>query len=139
MAEMGFAVGDITTALEQASFSFPQALLLLLNGLDEQRTKYDAQDRFRRHALKTVKGIDCTTLAGGPVVAQYMQRAQEVCHVGVTVLELGQYAGHTTAACFWLRLAAGLASCSGDVLAQALPGDHRACASLAELRVQGFA
>ena len=51
----------------------------------------------------------------------------------------GHFAGQTTAACFWLCLAAGLASCSGDVLAQALPGDHRACASLAELRVQGVA
>ena len=48
--------------------------------------------------------------------------------------DLGQYAGHTSGACFWLSLAAGLAECDADVIAQALPGEHRAKASLAEVR-----
>ena len=45
----------------------------------------------------------------------------------------------TSGACFWLSLAAGLAEISGDVLAQSLPGDHPACAFLAEVRVCGIA
>ena len=42
----------------------------------------------------------------------------------------------TSAACLWLSLAAGLASSSGDVLAQALPGDHQARIQLNKLRGQ---
>ena len=78
-------------------------------------------------------------LARGEVVAQYMKRAQEAYDFAVTVWDLGQYAGRTSGACFWLSLAAGLAEISGDVLAQALPGDHPACAFLAEVRVCGIA
>ena len=136
---MGFPVADITTALEHTSFCFSDALLLLLNGLDEQRTKYDARSRFRRHGLRVVKHIDCKALGAESVVAHYTQRAQEECGVEMEVLDLGQYAGQTTAACLWLSLAAGLASSSGDVLAQALPGDHQARIQLNKLRVQGVA
>ena len=39
MVEMGFTEEDITNALEQSDFQFSDALLLLLNGLDAQRTK----------------------------------------------------------------------------------------------------
>ena len=49
MIDMGFKEVDITRALEQTSFQFGRALLLLLNGLDAQRTKYDTFVRFRRH------------------------------------------------------------------------------------------
>ena len=136
---MGFPVADITTALEHTSFCFSDALLLLLNGLDEQRTKYDARSRFRRHGLRVVKRIDCKALGAESVVAQYTQRAQEHCGVKMRVLDLGQYAGQTSAACLWLSLAAGLASSSGDVLAQALPGDHQARIQVDKLRAQGVA
>ena len=39
MVDMGFTEEDITNALEQSDFQFSDALLLLLNGLDAQRTK----------------------------------------------------------------------------------------------------
>ena len=109
-------------------------MLLLLNGLDEQRTKYDAKERFRRHGLKKVKSVECEKLAGLSVCAQYKQRMSDAFHNRATVWNLGQYAGPTSGACFWLSLAAGLAECSADVLAQALPGGHRAQTLLAELR-----
>ena len=91
------------------------------------------------HHNKHVKGIEATQLAQGEVVAQYMKRAQEAYDFAMTVWDLGQYAGRTSGACFWLSLAAGLAETSGDVLAQALPGDHPARTLLAELRVCGIA
>ena len=78
MVEMGFAIEDITHALETSSFSFTRALLLLLNGLDAQRTKFDAQERFRRHGLKVVKSTKCADLAGPSVAAQYKERAREL-------------------------------------------------------------
>ena len=64
MVEMGFAIEDITHALEICSFSLARALLLLLNGLDAQRTKFDAQERFRRHGLKVVKSINARAWRG---------------------------------------------------------------------------
>eukprot|EP00974_Lingulodinium_polyedra_P131906 11219595-Lingulodinium_polyedra.AAC.1 len=60
---MGFAVEHITRALEQTQFSFGRALLLLLNGVDDQRAKYDTQERVRRRSQKIVKTIDCNKLA----------------------------------------------------------------------------
>ena len=140
MIDMGFHVGDINTALEHTEFAFGKALLLLLNGLDAQRTKYDTKERFRRHGLKTVKGMPRVTEQGKKQAEiQYIERAQEICHLAVTVLDFGQYAGRTAGACFWLCLAAGVAECNGDVLAQALPGDHPAIALLAEVRGLGLA
>ena len=97
------------------------------------------KDVFRRHSLKRVRTIECVKLAGLSVVAQYKQRARALCQNRVTVWNLGQHAGQTAAACFWLSLAAGLAECDGDVLAQALPGQHPACTSLVELRAKGLA
>ena len=90
MREMGFAVKDITHALETTSFSFTRALRLLLNGLDAQRMKSDAQERFRRHGLKVVKSIKCEDLARPSVTAQYAARARELYDVDVEVLDLGQ-------------------------------------------------
>ena len=49
------------------------------------------------------------------------------------VLDIGQYAGQTYGACFWLCLAAGFAECSAHVVAQTLPGAHRVCTALATL------
>ncbi len=61
MIDMGFKEEDITRALEKSGFVFGRALLLLLNGLDAQRTKYDSMERFRRHGMKTCGG---STLRG---------------------------------------------------------------------------
>ena len=54
MVGMGFSSVDITAALERSDFAFGPALLLLLNGLDQHRTKTDRQqnERFRRHVRK---------------------------------------------------------------------------------------
>ena len=71
-------------------FSFTRALRLLLNGLDAQRMKSDAQERFRRHGLKVVKSIKCEGLARPSVTAQYAARARELYGVDVEVLDLGQ-------------------------------------------------
>ena len=51
--------------------------------------------------------------------------------------DLGQYAGATSGACFWLGLAAGLAECNEDVLGQALPAEHQARTCVAQLRSEG--
>jgi len=100
--------------------------------------KSDAQERFRRHGLKVVKSIKCEDLARPSVTAQYAARARELYDVDVEVLDLGQYAGPTSGACFWLCLAAGLAECTAHVVPQALPGAHRVCTALAKLRAQGL-
>ena len=55
----------------------------------------------------------------------------------VSVLDYGQFAGKTSAACFWLCLAAGLAAINADVLGQALPAEHTARTLLQQLRDEG--
>ena len=100
MYNMGFRVDDITRALERTSFPYGKALLLLLNGTDEKRTKYDSQDRFRRHSLNTVKYVDCEHLGSISVCAQYKKRAQDEYLLDVAVHDLGQYAGRSIGACF---------------------------------------
>ena len=97
----------------------------------------DTFERFRRHGTKTVRRIDSATLCGGPVVAQYKQRARDEFHFEATVRDLGQYAGRATGVCFWLWLAAGLATCGHDFLAQALPGNPSARQSMTELNTAG--
>ena len=124
MQKMGFQADDIARALESASFSFGKALLLLLNGIDDKRAKQDNKARFRRHLRQSVKSIDCQKLANLSVTEQYTQRSQDHCQLSVEVCDFGQYAGRTSAACFWLCLGAGLAESSEGVLARALPGDH---------------
>ena len=133
MADMGFKQVDITRALEQTSFHFGRALLLLLNGLDANRTS----ERFRRHARKTVKAADVEALGEGQVLTQYSQRARSEFNFDPRVWDLGQAAGSTTGACFWLCLAAGLAECGPHVLAQALPGPCAVRQSVGELVAQG--
>ena len=84
-----------------------------------------------------LKSIDCQKLASLPVQEQYSQRSQDHYQFSTEVCDFGQYAGRTSAACFWLCLAAGLAECREGVLAQALPGDHPASLSLAKVRARG--
>ena len=64
------------------------------------------------------------SLAGAPVRAVYRARALADLGLDVGVVDLGQHAGQTTGACFWLCLAAGLASAGWQpavVSGQALP------------------
>ena len=112
---MGFQAEDIARALESASFSFGKALLLLLNGVDDKRIKHDNKARFRRHLCQKVKSIDCQKLADLPVLEQYTQRSQDEFQLSMEVCDFGQYAGRTSAACFWLCMAAGLAECNEGV------------------------
>ena len=137
MVDLGFKEADITRALEQTSFQFQRALLLLLNGLDANRSKYDTLARFRRHSTKTIREPDCAKLGNDEVTTQYSQRARNEFNFEPVVLDLGQYAGRTTGACFWLCLAAGLAECAPHVLAQALPGIADARGAVAHLGAQG--
>ena len=142
MVDMGFDSADITTALERTDFAFGSALLLLLNGLDEQRRKTDTArqtERFRRHVRKKVVTLAAKTLVGDSVFSQYTQRMSNSFQLAVMVWDLGEYAGTTSGACFWLSLAAGLAQCNGDVLGQALPAEHEARALLTQLRSQTLA
>ena len=139
MMSLGFRVEDITVALEQTSMSFPKALTLLLNGMDEQRAKYDAQLRFRRHVAQTVRSIDSKQLASLSVRAQYQRRAKDDLGLDVRVLDFGQQAGDTTGACFWLCLVAGLAHCAADLVAQALPSLPEAQALLQNVRALALA
>ena len=137
MIDMGFAEADITRALEETDFAFGRALLLLLNGLDKQRTKYDTLERFRRHGSRTVRALGPAGSSREEVQTQYSQRARDEFHFDPVVLDLGQFAGRTTGACFWLCLAAGLAECGPGVCSQALPGQSTARLALAELRAEG--
>ena len=132
MVDMGFKEADITRALEQTSFNFGRALVLLLNGLDAARAKYDTLERFRRHSAKTVRR-QADNLGDEDVTTQYSQRARTEFNFEPLVLDLGQYAGRTTGACFWLCLAVGLVERAPLVLAQGLPGEsegHRAVQQL---------
>ena len=74
MVDMGFAEADITRALEETEFAFGRALLLLLNGLDKQRTKYDTLERFRRHGNKAVRAMGLPEGHGEEAQTQYSQR-----------------------------------------------------------------
>ena len=140
MVDMGFKEADITRALEQTSFNFGRALVLLLNGLDADRAKYDTLERFRRHATKTVRRLDSDKLGDDEVTTQYSQRARSEFNFEPLVLDLGQYAGRTTGACLWLCLTAGLVERAPHVLAQALTGNcdaRQAVAHLIAQNVQG--
>ena len=137
MIDMGFKEVDITRALEQTSFQFGHALLLLLNGLDANRSRYDTRERFRRHTSKTVRDPDCTTLGNNDVTMQYSQRARSEFNFDPLVFDLGQYAGRTTGACLWLCVTAGLAECAPHVFSQVLPGNCDAWQAVEQLTVQG--
>ena len=70
-------------------------------------------------------------------MTQYSQRTQSEFNFEPRLWDLGQLAGRTTGACFWLCLAAGLAERGPQALAQALPGDCPARQSVDELRALG--
>jgi hypothetical protein len=121
--QLGYSVDIATRALEQCDFSFAAATQLLLYGGDATRAKFLAQTRFRRHTRKHVN-VAPASLAHASVRDVYKERASAELGIEVTVVDLGQHAKQTTGACFWLSLAAGLASSSWTsdrVLGQALP------------------
>ena len=64
----------------------------------------------------------------------YEQRARQDLNLETRAGDLGQFAGDTTAACFWLSLAAGLAYARWEVPSQALPALVDAPALLREVR-----
>ena len=94
---MGFKQVDVARALEQTSFHFGRALLLLLNGLGANR----ANERARRRARKTAGGADCKAPLGDEVLAQCSQRARSEFNFDPRAWDLGQHAGSAAGACFW--------------------------------------
>jgi len=105
--QLGFSQTAITRALETVQYSFPKALQLLLHGNDVGKWKaIDANKRFHRHLRTRIPQID--NLCGNEVRDQYTLRAGRDLGIDVRVVDLDQKAGKTTAACFWLCLAAGL-------------------------------
>jgi hypothetical protein len=109
---MGFDADVTTSALEMADFSFSRALLILLHGCDEDKTKFMGTSHFRRHTLRKTVSFNSIKATGANVRAEYVQRATAHYHRPMQVTDLGMYAGHTTNACFWLCLCAGLSRSS---------------------------
>ena len=70
---------------------------------------------------------------GDPVRRAYETRARQDLNMQVRAIDLGQYAGKTTAACFWLSMAAALAHTHWTPPAQALPGFAEATSLLAQV------
>jgi hypothetical protein len=107
---------------------------LLLLGNDQAKAAQLGVNHFRRHTTNRVYGIPEQTLASDPVRAAYEDRARQDLDMRVRAVDLGQYAGGTTAACFWLSLAAGLAHTRWEVPGQALPALPEMAALLATIR-----
>ena len=78
-------IGDVIAA---------EDLLLLLNGIDDNRTKHDNKERFRRHHLQIVKFINCKKLANLTVFEQYEKRALDQYQIKVSVRDFKQFAGN---------------------------------------------
>ena len=116
---LGYSVEAATRALELCDFSFVRALQFLLYGSDLDRAKFLSNTRFKRHT-RTKVALPKPGLTIDSVRTQYQERALRDLHLHVAVVDLGQHARRTTGACFWLCLAAGLAS-SSWVPDQALP------------------
>ena len=87
MVDMGFDLGQLTAVLERTDFAVGPALTLLLNGLDEQRTRTDRQqsERFRRHGRQTIATARGDALVGDAAFSQYTQRASDVLGLVVSV------------------------------------------------------
>jgi len=134
-ANAGFDVHSTTRALEESKFSFPDALVLLLNGNDPRRNSFCANSRFRRHtARKKVRSVNLQERGSLAVREQYEHRAQADLRMHLGAIDLGQHAGGTTGACFWLCLAAGLSRANWHLDTQALPGLADASALFQEVR-----
>lgn len=119
---MGFSEEVATRALEVTDFSFSRALLVLLHGNDEDKSKIMGTHHFRRHTLRKTMGFNSVKAAGQNVRSDYVQRAREYFQRDMQVVDLGMYAGDTTNACFWLCLVAGLSRSTWEPDAHALQG-----------------
>ena len=121
---LGFDLQTVARALEACDFSFAAAIRLLLYGSDLDRAQFLDKVRFRRHTRRQAKDCD-RELAASAVRDQYKARALAGLNLQqVSVLDFGQSAGKTRNACFWLCLAAGLASTAWSPPdGQALPAD----------------
>ena len=73
-------------------------------------------------------------VASDPVRDAYTERVRRDLNLEVRTVDLGQFAGGTTAACFWLSLAARLAHFQWEVPDQALPVLAEVPALLAKVR-----
>ena len=131
---LGFDAAAVTRALEAQEFSFPRALALLLYGNDPARAKQAGPTRFRRHTATRVYGIAEREVASDSVRRAYESRASQDLNMQVRATDLGQYAGETTAACFWLAVAAAIAHTQWSPPAQALPGLPQVAVLLAQVR-----
>ena len=131
---LGFDEITCTRALETCEFSFSRALRLLLLGNDIGKANQVGTTHFRRHTTTRVYGIPEQTLAADPVRSAYEERARRELDVRSRAVDLGQYAGATTGACFWLALAAGLAHARWEVPGQALPALAELPALLSKVR-----
>jgi len=131
---LGFDETTTTVALESCDFSFSGALRMLLLGNDPERARHAGARVFRRHTTSRVYGISQDALSSDPVRIAYEQRARQDLNLETRAVDLGQFAGDTTAACFWLSLAAGLAYARWEVPSQALPALADASALLREVR-----
>jgi hypothetical protein len=112
---------ELTKVLEKHGMSFAKTLTFLLSRRGQSRDL----SRFRRHVRKKIYDPDFSKVASSAVRTQYLQRAQALPGLlghAVRIVDLGQHAGTSTAACFWLCLAAGLSKCDWRVDAQAWPG-----------------
>jgi hypothetical protein len=117
--QLGFSQTSVTRAVEATGFNFPKALQLLLCGNDVVRWKgVDADKRFHRHLRTKVPRIG--KLSTASVWEEYANRAYKDLNLDVRVVDLDQMAGQTTAACFWLCLAAGLVGGGEAIRCQSL-------------------
>ena len=129
---LGCDAAAITRALEVQELYLSRALALLLFGNDPARAKQAGPTRFRRHTATRVYGIAEREVASDSVRRAYESRASHDLNMQVRAIDLGQYAGETTAACFWLAVAAAIAHVCWTPPAQALPGLSEVAALLAQ-------
>ena len=106
----------------------------LLLGNDIGKTNHLGLKYLRRHTTDRVYNISQEIVASDPVRDAYTERVRRDLNLEVRAVDLGQFAGGTTAACFWLSLAAGLAHVQWEVPGQALPVLAEVPALLAKVR-----
>jgi hypothetical protein len=135
ITSLGYDEHTTTRALEDCNFLFTEALTLLLFGGDKARVAYAGTKQFRRHTTSRVYSASEAKLASSAVCEAYEARVQQEFGFKVRAVDLGQYAGRTTAACFWLSLAAALSRVAWEAPAHTLPGSSQADISWAAVRV----
>ena len=82
----------------KGGFEFGKASLLLLNGLDQQRTNNDRyhKERLHRHSRQTVNWKIDPKLADDSVFSNHKERALDSFGVAADVRDLGMMAGDTS-------------------------------------------